>query len=90
MLVNHTNAVSDRIRGFGNGYFLTVYPDLTCIGSIDAIKNVHKGGFSGAVFAQECMDLSLFEGKIDVVVGKNTGEILCNPNHFKVVGHGQF
>jgi hypothetical protein len=39
-------------------YFPSVYADRAAVGFMDTRKDVHKGGFTGAVFTHQSVDLS--------------------------------
>ena len=69
MLVDHANTQRDRILGRVNDSRLPINHDFTGIRLIEAVENVHQGGFSGTILTKQGMNLSLTQVKIDMVVG---------------------
>ena len=65
--------------------YLTIIDDITLISSIwiDAAKYIHKCGLAGTVLSYKCMNLSLFNLKIDIVKSLNTWEGFGDVLHFK-------
>src|SRR5699024_6519501 len=53
--------------------------DLAPIGVVESIEDVHHGGLARAVLAQQSVDLTRFDGEIDVVVGHERPEHLGHP-----------
>ena len=47
------------------------------VGLVQAIQDVHQGGFAGAIFPQQGMDLALFQGQVDMVIGQHAAENAC-------------
>jgi hypothetical protein len=82
MLVNHADAVPDGVAGGGEVGQTAVYEDLAFFGFVKAVKDVHEGGFSSPVFAQEGVNLALADQEVHLVVGDNTGESLDDSSHF--------
>ena len=61
---------------------LPVFLDNTLFRLVQAEQHTHQGGFTGAVFAQQGMDLALAQLQGDIVVGFDTGEFLGDVQHF--------
>ena len=83
MLMDHADAVPERILRGTDNHFLTVYEDGTVIRIVDAGDHVHKGGFSAAVLAQNRKNLTSVNGKIHVFVGDQTAERLRDLFHLQ-------
>ena len=88
MLVNHADPVADRIVGVIDLYLLPAHKDLTRVGSVEPIEDVHEGRFAGAVLSQQRQDLPLIEGQVDAIVREDTGECLCNTSNLQDRVHG--
>ena len=55
--------------------------DDALLGLVQTEEHAHERGFACAVFAQQGVDLALFELKRNVVVGDNTGESFGDVEH---------
>jgi hypothetical protein len=53
----------------------------TLIRAVDARQDAHQRGFAGAVLAQQGVDLTDADVKIDVVVGDDAWKPLDDPSH---------
>ena len=53
MLVDHTDAVFERILGGGDRDGFAVNVDLPLVGEIDAGEHVHQRRLAAAVFAEQ-------------------------------------
>ena len=78
MLVDHANPVVDGISRGAQIDKRTINPDRTFIGSIQSCEDIHKGTLTCAVFAQQGMDLTRPQGKINPVIRYDTGKSLGN------------
>ena len=58
LLVDHGDAVVDRLAGRGDGNRLAVDPDGAGVGGVDAHEDLHEGGLAGAVLPHEGVDLA--------------------------------
>ena len=82
VLVHHADAQGVGVVGILDGHHLTVLFDDALLRLVQAEQNTHQRGFARAVFAQQGVDLALFQLQGDVVVGDNTGEPFGDVQHF--------
>ena len=82
MLVYHSDTQGGRHIRVGDIDLFTVFANLACLRLIQAEQYAHQRGFTGAVFAQQSVDLAPAELQRDVVVGLNAWELLCDVKHF--------
>ena len=59
MLVNHSDAVCNGVAWGAKSGGFAGDSDLPGIGLVQAIDEIHQGGFAGAVFTQNGMDFAL-------------------------------
>ena len=81
VLVDHADAERVGIVRVLDGHDLAVLLDGALLGLVQTEEHAHERGFACAVFAQQGMDLALFELKRNVVVGDNTGESFGDVEH---------
>jgi hypothetical protein len=81
MLMYHPQALSDGIMGGSKSHRLAAQQNLSRIRLVQAIQDIHQGGLTGPVFAQECMNFALAQVEIDASIGENTGESLGDLAH---------
>jgi hypothetical protein len=56
---------------------------------VDAVHDLHQGGFARAVFAEQAVDFAHAHVEADVIQGGHAGEMLCDSLHLennRVVG----
>ncbi len=82
VLVHHADVQGGGVVGVVDFYFLAVFLDDALFRLIQAEQNAHQRGFTGAVLAQQGVDLALPELERDIVVGDNAGELFSNMEHF--------
>ena len=82
VLVDHTDAVFERILGGGDRDGFAVNVDLPLVGEIDAGEHVHQRRLAAAVFAEQRQDLALVQLKVDGVVRHHFAEPLRDILHF--------
>ena len=82
MLVYHSDTQGGRHIRVGDIDFFAVFANLACLRLIQAEQYAHQRGFTGAVFAQQSVDLAPAELQRDVVVGLDAWELLCDVKHF--------
>ena len=70
-------------RADRNRSFVALDKDLTAVLFIDAGKHFDQGGFAGAVFAHQRVDLALSQSKIHILQSLNAGEVFANAAHFQ-------
>ena len=81
VLVDHADAQCIGVVGVFDGHLHAVLFDDALLGLVQAEQHAHQRGFAGAVFAQQRVDLSLFQLEGDIVVGLDAGELLGNVKH---------
>ncbi len=59
MLVHHTYSPGDGVTRRRKGDLFSPYADLAAVRGIISEEDVHESRFAGAVFAEQCADLSL-------------------------------
>ena len=79
MLVDHADSRGHGIAGAGELHRLVVDEDLSPIGVVESVEDIHHGGFAGAVLTQQSVDLARLDGEIDVVVRHERSEHLGHP-----------
>ena len=83
LLVDHGDAVLQRLLRVFEVNFLTVQDDGALLLGIDAEQTLHQGGLSGAVFTHQCVDGARADGKGNAVQRLDTGEFLRDIPHFQ-------
>ena len=83
MLMHHADPGLQRVGGRLDLHRPAVDANLAAVLSVKAVKNLHQGGFAGAVLAQERMHLACFDIKIDMVAGQDARETLDDAAHFQ-------
>ena len=78
MLMHHADPSRDRLDRRRKGLRIAVDDDLTGIGLVNPGEDVHQGGFAGAVFAEQCMNLAAQHFEIDRLIGDDAGKILTD------------
>ena len=73
MLVDHADAVRDRIRAGREADLGAVDQDLPAVGGDQPDEHVHQRRFTGAVFAEEPQHLALGQRQVHPVVGGKAG-----------------
>ena len=81
VLVDHADAERVGIVRVLDGHDLSILFDDALLGLVQTEEHAHERGLARAVFAQQGMDLALFELKRNVVVGDNTGESFGDVEH---------
>ena len=54
--MHHADAQSDRVMRRANGNDLAVDQNLAAVGGIKAVRDAHRGGFTGAVLTHDGVD----------------------------------
>ena len=72
VLVDHPDSQGGGRLGGGYLHRFPAEPDFPGRGALRAAEDLHNGRFPCAVFPRDCVDLPFFQGKIHIVVGKNT------------------
>ena len=80
MLMDHTDAVAERILGRADDDLLAVHEDRAAIRIVNARDHVHQRGLSATVFTENGKDLTAMDAKIHVVVCHNASKALGDPS----------
>ncbi len=83
MLVDHADPVVDGVVHTGELHLLAAHADRSGIGLVEPEDDVHERALSGAVLAEEAVDLALIEREVDVLVGDHARERLGHTAHFE-------
>ena len=83
MLVNHADAVAERVLGGTDHHLLAVHENLPFVGEIDAGNHVHQGGLAAAVFPQDGQNFAPVHVQVNMVVGDHAAEPLRDPAHLQ-------
>ena len=81
MLVNHADAGADGLFGAVHVDLLPLDIDFTRGGRIHAVQLIHQRALTGAVLAQDGVDLTLVYGELDAVVGGKVTEFFGDVPH---------
>ena len=81
MLMNHTDAVGERISGRTNQGFLPVDKNFAIIRKVDAGEHIHQGCFAAAVFTQQGQNLPLVNIQPHPVIGQGGTEAFGDVPH---------
>ena len=82
VLVYHADSQRVGVIGVLDLHHLAVLFDDALLRLVQAEQHAHQGGFSGAVLAQQGMDLAPLQLERDVVVGDNSRKALGDIQHF--------
>ena len=63
--------------------WLAVENDLARVGPDEAVDDVHERRFASAVFPQQRVDLTPFDGQVHVVIGPEVSEGLDDPSELQ-------
>src|SRR5215469_420623 len=73
VLVHHTYFQMNGIAWPGYMRELPIDINLTTIRMNKTVENVHQRSFTGAILADQCVDLALTHLEIDMIVGNDAG-----------------
>ena len=79
MLMDHSNAEVDGIVWIPKNGLVSVHINFTVIRAVQAANNIHQSGFTRPVLTQQNMDFAMAQVEINLAVGRQISEILCNP-----------
>ena len=82
VLMHHADSRVDGVPGIAHFNGFAVDQDLAGGGLEKAVKLVHQRGFARAVFAQDRMDFTFVDSKVDAVIGHEIAEFFDNIPHF--------
>ena len=90
LLVDHCNAVAQRLAGRGDLDFLAVQQDRALVLLVNSHQDFHQRGFTCAILAEQRVDLAFFDFQMNIVQNSVAGETLCDISHFEnVFTHGR-
>ena len=78
MLVDHADAVGDRVVRVVHAHGLAVDADLARIGAIEPVEDAHQGRLAGAVLADDAGDGALGDGQRHAAHGMHAAERLLD------------
>ena len=81
VLMHHADAQRGGLVRVGDFYLFAVLFDDALFGLVHAEQYAHQGGFTGTVFAQQCMDLTLSQLQGDIVVSLDARKFLGDVQH---------
>ena len=81
MLMHHADAKRVGVIGVLDLDLFAIFLDNALFRLIQTEQYAHQGRFTGAVFAQQRMDLAFAQLQRDIVVGLDTGELLGDVQH---------
>ena len=79
VLVDHSYSKFGRYVRVCNLDLFTINQNLSCIWRISTKKHRHKSTLSRSILSKDGKDFILLHFKVNVVVGYNARECLCNP-----------
>ena len=74
VLVHHADAEVDGVGRRGEVHLLAEQLHDTLVRRLHAVQDLHQRRFAGAVLAADGVDLALFDGEVDVIVGHDARE----------------
>jgi len=81
--MNHADPMFDRICRRGEFHRVSVQPDLSAVGLVKPVKNLHERALAGTVLAQQRMDLTPSNIKVDIRIGNYAREAFVDSAHGK-------
>ena len=85
MLVDHADALGQRVGRGIEVDRLPVDQHLARLGLVQPVQDLHQGALASAVFAQQGVDLAGFHLEIDAIIGQDAGEALDDTAHLRPV-----
>ena len=83
VLVNHTDSHPDGLHRIYNGGSDSLDVDLTRIGLIEAVKDLHDRGLTRPIFPDHTVNAGGRDPERDIVIGHKLAERLCNVLKFE-------
>ena len=83
MLVDHPDTAGDGVFGIVYLHPLAVDEDLTLVGFVEAVEDLHQGRLARPVLAEEAEDFTPVQDERDVVVGRDGAEALGDAPHLQ-------
>jgi len=88
VLVDHADALRQRIRRRLQPYRPAVDQDFALVRVVETVEDLHQRAFARAVLAQQGMDLARPDVEADAIVGQDAGEALDDIAHLGSVDTG--
>ncbi len=82
VLVDHADAVRERVLRGSDRHRLAMDIDLPFVGKVDAGEHIHQRGLAAAVFTQQGQDLALVQLESHGVIRRDLAEPLGDVLHF--------
>ena len=89
MLVNHSDTERPSGPRGADAPAGSVKPYLTRIGTLEPVHNVHESGFPGAVLAEECVNLTGVQEKVDPAQCMHGAEALVDSRKLQQRRHSE-
>ena len=83
LLMDHGDAVLERGDRRGDMDSFAVSQDLAAVHRQSAGQDVHQRGFTGAILADECMNLALLQAEVHMIQRMGAGELFVDLLHFQ-------
>ena len=84
-LMDHRDAVSQRVERRGQADFLALEPERAGVGRVDAGDDLHQRRLAGAVLAHQRMDMAALQAERDVVERQHAGKGLAHVLDFEQI-----
>src|SRR6185312_5715076 len=84
VLVHHADAGCHGVSGTREVLHDVIEQDLALVGLVEAVEHVHQRGLARPVLAEQAVDLTGFDGQIDVVVGDEAAKPLRYSTKFEL------
>jgi hypothetical protein len=84
VLVDHPDTSGDRITWILELQPLAVDEDLSLVGVVEAVEDVHERRLARPVLAEQAVDLTRLDDEVDGVVGDHPGEALGDAPQFEL------
>ena len=78
MLVDHADAVRDRVVRAGEAHLAAVDVHGTRVGRVEAVQHAHQGRLAGPVLADDAVHRRARHRQVDAVVGPHGAETLVD------------
>ncbi len=83
VLVDHSNTQRNRVIGVMNIRDFPIDQNLTLVGFVKAIDDIHQGGLARPIFPKQGVNLTREKGKGDMVVRQNSRKTLGDVPNFQ-------
>jgi hypothetical protein len=80
--MDHADPGRNRIAWGMDLNLLAIDEDLAFIRLVQAIQDVHQGGFARAILSEQGVDLAMFQRQVDVIIGEHARKPFCDSFEF--------